>query len=344
MGNEHIVCVDDESILLQSLRQELKADEFFSALAIDIVDSGRAALELIGDILREGDEIPALISDQRMPSMSGEELLLKTQALIPDTSKILLTGYSDIGAVVNLVNGNALYRYLSKPWDRKDLLLTIREACRAYRQKRLVAELSSKIERLTFAMVTVLESTNFYFDEETGDHIERVSLISEFIARKAGLDESFVKLVKLYSLLHDIGKVGLDKEILLKPGRLTAEEFEKVKAHVSIGHQILGNSAIDVMAKNIVLYHHEKWAGNGYVSGLKGDAIPLEARIVAIADVFDALVSERVYKRAFTYDEAKAIIEKEKGISFDPRLVEVFLEGISSVSDPQALFGSPKLN
>lgn len=181
------------------------------------------------------------------------------------------------------------------------------------------------------AMVTALESANFYFDEETGNHIQRISLLSEYIARGAGLDEQFIKAVKLYSPLHDIGKVGIEKEILLKPGKLTPEEFEKIKEHVRIGYRILDSGAIDPMAKNIVLYHHEKWAGGGYPEGLSGENIPLEARIVSIADVYDALVSKRVYKNAFPPEEALSIIREERGISFDPALTDTFLSGMKKL-------------
>jgi HD-GYP domain-containing protein (c-di-GMP phosphodiesterase class II) len=145
------------------------------------------------------------------------------------------------------------------------------------------------------------------------------------------LDEGFVKAIKLYSPLHDIGKVGVEKDILLKPGRLSPGEFERVKEHVRIGYRIIDSGAIDQMAKNIVLYHHEKWAGGGYPEGLSGVSIPIEARIVSIADVYDALVSERVYKPPFTVEEALAIIRKERGVSFDPTLTDIFLAGMESL-------------
>jgi len=240
---------------------------------------------------------------------------------------------------VRLVNGNALYRYLSKPWDRQDMILTIRDACISYRQRRLIAELSLKIENMAFAMVSALENANLYFDEETGNHVRRISILSGFIGERAGLDEGFVKMVKLYSPLHDIGKIGIRKDILFKPGRLTPEEFELVKEHVSIGYRILDDRAIDAMARNIVLYHHEKWQGNGYVEGLSGTAIPLEARIVSIADVFDALVSKRVYKEAMSLDAALCIMRKERGVSFDPDLLDAFISGIEAIKFPEGLYG-----
>jgi putative two-component system response regulator len=333
MSQYHLVCVDDEAIVLQSLRRELKQDPALSGLTVDLADSGPRALALIDEILAEGDLIPVILSDQRMPVMNGDAFILEARKRSPETLCVLLTGFTDINAVVNLVNQNALYRYLSKPWDRNDLIMTVKEAFLSWKRDRIIKDQNEKIEHLTMAMVTALESTNFYFDEETGNHIKRISLLSEFIARGAGLDENFVKAVKLYSPLHDIGKVGVEKDILLKPGKLTAEEFERIKEHVKIGSRIIDSGAIDPMVRNIVLYHHEKWSGKGYPEGLAGENIPLEARIVSIADVYDALVSERVYKPAFSAEEALDIIRKEKGVSFDPDLADAFLTGMASL-DP----------
>jgi response regulator RpfG family c-di-GMP phosphodiesterase len=333
MRTNHIICVDDESMVLQSLRREIKQDSFFSDFAVDVVESGPRALGLIEEIVADGDDVPVIVSDQRMPVMNGDAFLLEARRRSPETLCVLLTGFSDLTAVVNLVNQNALYRYLSKPWDRDDLLLTVKEAYRAWKRERVIQDQGEKIERLTMAMVGALESANFYFDEETGNHIKRISLLSEYIAHEAGFDEHFVKTVKLYSPLHDIGKVGVEKDILLKPGKLTPEEFELVKEHVKIGYRILDSAAIDPLAKNIVLYHHEKWSGKGYPQGLSGDEIPLEARIVSIADVYDALVNERVYKRAFSVSEALDIIRGESGASFDPELVRVFLSGMEGIGE-----------
>ena len=331
MNTPHLICVDDEAFVLQSLRWEFKQDPYFADFEVDLAESGPRALSLIEDILSEGDSIPVILSDQRMPIMNGEVFLVEARNRSPDTLCVLLTGFSDLGAIVNLVNQNALYRYLSKPWDKADLLMTVKEASRAWKRERTIDDQRRKIELLTLAMVAALESANLFFDEETGNHIKRISLLSEYIARSAGMDEYFVKAIKLYSPLHDIGKIGVDKDILLKPGKLTADEFKLVKEHVHIGYRILDNNAIDPIAKNIVLYHHEKWIGNGYPEGLGAENIPLEARIVSIADVYDALVSERIYKSAFSVKEALAIIRQERGISFDPFLTDTFLAGMEAL-------------
>jgi response regulator RpfG family c-di-GMP phosphodiesterase len=334
MKHAHIICVDDEPIILQSLQRELRKDPYLRDFSIEIVDSGERGLKLIDEIISDGNMVSLILSDQRMPIMNGDTFLIDAIKKSPGTLGILLTGYTDINAIVNLINNNALYRYLSKPWDRNDLIMTVKEACKAWEREQIIEDQRQKIQNMTMAMVTALESANFFFDEETGNHIKRISLLSEFLAKAAGLEEHFVQAVKMYSPLHDIGKVGLKKEVLLKPGKLTKEEFEHVKEHVHIGYRIVNNNAIDSVAKNIILYHHEKWNGTGYPEGLVGESIPLEARIVSIADVYDALVSERVYKPAYSVDEALNIIRNEIGISFDPSLAKVFLEKMESSNVP----------
>jgi len=339
MKREHIVCVDDEVVILQSLRRELKSDPFFRDVDMALADNGAEALDVVKEIMESGGSVSLIISDQRMPRMTGDALLAETHRLLPDSMNILLTGYSDIDAVIKLVNTGALYRYLSKPWDRHDLLLTAREALLANRQKMLIKRLNRKIENLTLAMVSALESANLYFDEETGAHIRRIAAISGYIAKKAGLDDEFVRLIELYSPLHDIGKIGIPKEILLKPAKLSCEEFEHIKEHVNIGFRILENDGIEPMAKNIVQYHHEKWEGSGYTRSLAGEDIPIEARIVSIADVFDALTHKRVYKPAYSQAEAIKYLIDGRGTNFDPRLVDIFLEGLASAEYPGTAYG-----
>lgn len=340
MKKEYIICLDDEAIILHSIKQELRSDVFFAGVDIEIVDNGKNALELIADIKAEGHSLPVILSDQRMPLMTGDAFLLKAHALVPRSLKILLTGFADFDAVVKLVNHNVLYRYLNKPWNRHDLLLTLKEACRSFRKSQLIDLQAAKIKHLTMAMVTALESTNYFFDEDTGNHILRIAKLSAFIAEKAGLDEATVTQIRLYAPLHDIGKVGISRDILLKPASLTSSEFEQVKAHVTIGHRIISDEAIDQAAQNIVLYHHEKWNGQGYASGLKGEAIPLEARIVSIADVFDALVSQRIYKPPFTIQQAVEILLKERAVSFDPALIDAFVGNLPAAESYEELLRS----
>lgn len=339
MPTEYILCVDDEAVVLQSLRQEIRNDPFFADIGIEAVDSPHKVRDLVRELTAEGKDIPVILTDQRMPGMTGADMLLGLHDVLDGTKTILLTGFSDLDAVARLVNQNALHRFLTKPWNREDLLLTLREAFLSYRHEKTVKLLTARIESLSHAMVTALENTNHFFDEETGNHVHRISILSEAIGKWANLDPDFVHLVKLYSSLHDIGKVGIRKEVLLKPGKLTSDEFEHIKEHSMIGYRIIDDPDIDPIAQNIVLYHHEKWNGLGYLAGLQGEGIPLEARIVSIADVFDALINKRVYKEAMPLEQALAIIREGRGTSFDPVLTDAFLEGIKSIVFPDDLYG-----
>ncbi len=167
-------------------------------------------------------------------------------------------------------------------------------------------------------------------DTDTGTHVKRISEYSKLLARKCGLDESKSEIIGQASLLHDIGKIGISDQILRKPGKLDSEEFEIIKSHTSIGAKMLenSNSLLLSTAKDIAFYHHEQWCGKGYPNGLAGEDIPLSARIVTIVDVFDALISERVYKDNWSINEVTDFFKKNKGVLFDPTLVDIFISNI----------------
>ena len=189
----------------------------------------------------------------------------------------------------------------------------------------LVEEKTDKLEKITLAMVTALENVNLYNDTDTGNHIRRVSQYAEFFARHYGCSQEFIKRIRIYASLHDIGKVGIPQSLLKKPGDYDNNEFDRVKEHVLIGAKMLDAEGIDPMAKNIVLFHHERWDGKGYARGLAGNDIPLEARIVAISDVYDALTTKRVYKDIYIEKKADSMIISQKGKQFEPKLVDIYM-------------------
>ncbi len=191
---------------------------------------------------------------------------------------------------------------------------------------RQVNEKTHALENLTMALVNALENANLLNDTETGNHIIRVSEFSGLLAECLDASPDFIKRIKLYSPLHDAGKVGIPDRLLKKHGRYTILEAKLMQDHVIIGARMLDSKEIDIMAKNIVLYHHEKWDGSGYVKGLKGEEIPYEARIVAVADIFDALLSKRVYKEAYSKDKAHKIIRELGGTELDPLIVKALLD------------------
>lgn len=183
-----------------------------------------------------------------------------------------------------------------------------------------------KAEELSSILVETFESINQFDQEEAGDHAKRFSLYSVFLAEQLNLDKNKIEEIKKYTPLHDLGKVIIPKEILNKPGKLTPEEFEQVKEHAVIGHKLVEKLNLGKTAENIVRYHHEKWNGKGYPTGISGENIPIEARIAALADVYDNLRQDKVYRKGMSHEKAVEIIKSESGINFDPALVEIFVK------------------
>lgn len=170
------------------------------------------------------------------------------------------------------------------------------------------------------------ELANSFNDCETGEHILRIKNYSILIAEELNCSKFFIKEIEKYSSLHDIGKIGISEVIIKKPGKLDEKEFEEVKKHVKIGWKLIKDLSVSKIAENIILYHHEKYDGSGYAFGLKKEEIPLEARIVAIADVYDALRQKRCYKESYSHEKAVEIIKNERGKHFDPMIVDIFLK------------------
>lgn len=225
-------------------------------------------------------------------------------------------------------------RYLSVRTDITDLV----DANFAIQQttEHLLEELDERHKELQSAQSEVLERLMLaaeYRDTETGNHIVRISRFAELIARDLGMPEPEIQLLVMAAPMHDVGKIGVPDHILLKPGRLTSEEFEVIKTHSTIGASILASDSSDVLrvARDIALYHHEKYDGTGYPYGLAGDEIPLVARIVAVADVFDAVTTVRPYKKAWPVEEAVAHIQASTGSHFDPGVVDAFMRVLPDI-------------
>jgi len=183
-----------------------------------------------------------------------------------------------------------------------------------------------------------------YKDEDTGDHIVRMARYCALIAERLGLPPKEVRNILYAAPMHDVGKIGIPDNILLKPGKLTDEQFDKMKTHTNIGAKILANSKADILriAQEIAISHHEKWNGRGYPQGISGKEIPLVGRIVGITDVFDALTSKRPYKDPYPVEVALDIIRKERGEHFDPEVTDVFLKNIDGILRIREEVGSPE--
>ena len=332
-----ILVVDDEKENLKLMEEMIS---YFGHTVI-ISDNGEDALKKIKE------ESPDLVLlDIMMPGIDGFEVTKRVKEneetrIIPI---VMITGLTDVESRVKAMEAGA-DDLLSKPVDMIELKARINSLLKvkAYNdsmknyQKRLEKEVAQKTKELREALeklektsldtVYLLSKAAEYKDEETGEHIKRISNYSAAIARRLGLKERFIKSILYASPMHDIGKIGIPDKILLKPGKLTPKEWEIMKRHTIIGAKILkGGEGYLKLARIIALTHHERWDGTGYPKGLKGREIPLSGRIVAVADVFDALISKRPYKEPFSVEKSFEIIKEEKGFHFDPDIVDAFFD------------------
>ena len=198
---------------------------------------------------------------------------------------------------------------------------------------------NQELESLTLGLVAALEKANILNDDDTGNHIRRVCSYAALLARVHGESPAFIENMGRFAGLHDVGKVGIRDAILKKPGKLTLKEFEEMKRHTIIGADLLRSAGLPDVAWNVARHHHERWDGSGYPDQLSGEGIPLEARIVAVVDVFDALVNKRCYKPAFTLADARAVMAEASGSHLDTRLVDLFWLQIDEVLEIAAAYG-----
>ena len=331
-----ILAVDDAEMNLDILVETL-GDEYDVAVAMD----GETALDMAAESLPD-----VILLDIMMPGMDGYEVCaeLKKSGITRSIPVIFITALTEEG---DEARGLALgaVDYITKPFSPELVKARVRNhiELKRYRDRleELVSERTRELARTQEAAIESMGTLAECRDPETGGHIRRtcgyVRLLAEGLAETprhaAELDYATIDLLCKSAPLHDIGKVGIPDAILRKPGKLTAEEFEVMKQHPMLGRQAimvaekrLGGNSFLRYAREIAGTHHEKWDGTGYPQGLKGTDIPLPGRLMAVADVYDALISHRVYKAPMPHSEAVAIIREESGRAFDPDVVAVFLE------------------
>lgn len=330
--NETILVVDDELANLRLVDKLLRSQGYTDLMLIS------DPTQVIKTYQRQQPDL--ILLDVNMPGMDGYEVLQGLRdledPLMPPI--VMLTAQHSQEHRLKALSLGAR-DFITKPFDRNELLMRVRNLLDAQLAHKLTANEKSVLAEMVEERTRELHNTRLkivqrlgraseYRDEETGNHILRMSYICALLAKGIGWSEEDCDLILNASPMHDVGKIGIPDGILLKPGKLDPDEWEIMKTHVNIGGEILGDddSALLQMAYDIAMTHHERFNGTGYPNGLAGEDIPMAGRIAALSDVFDALTSERPYKKAWPVEEAVALIKEERGQHFDPQLVDVFLE------------------
>ncbi|ACJ28191.1 Response regulator receiver:Metal-dependent phosphohydrolase, HD subdomain protein [Shewanella piezotolerans WP3] len=329
MEQQTLLVVDDTPANIDVLAGMLKDD-----YQIKVAKNGEIALKIARRL-----PLDLILLDIMMPGIDGFEVCRRLKSdhttrhipIIFVTAKITaedeLKGL-ELGAV----------DYITKPFNPPIVQQRVKTQLALFNQSReLAIKVKQKTAELAATQLKVIQKLGRaaeYKDNETGMHVIRMSHYTHILAKAAGMCEADADMLMAASPMHDIGKIGISDAILRKPGKLTDDEFKEMKKHAEIGAEIIGENESELlkMAKIVAISHHEKWNGTGYPYGLKGEDIPRIGRIVAIADVFDALTCERPYKRAWSVEEAIAHLQQQAGEHFDPQLVPLFLEHMDEIT------------
>jgi len=334
MASDRILVVDDEEPIREIVSSML-------AFANYQCRQARSGLEALA-ILNSGEEFELMLSDLMMADLDGIGLLERTKEKYPDMPVVMVTAVHDISVALAAIR-NGAYDYLLKPFEREQLLATVRRALenrrlkmenRAY-QANLESKVAARTDQLKKAMVNLERSYDITLealgdaldlkDAETEGHSKRVTAFTIAIARAMGLPADQIRVIARGAFLHDIGKMAIPDAILRKPGALDEDEIAIMREHCYRGYQMLRKIPFLTEASDIVYSHQEKFDGTGYPRGLKGEGIPLGARIFAIADTLDAITSDRPYRPAQSLTAARQEIERWSGRQFDPEVVKVFV-------------------
>jgi len=311
-----ILIVDDEPANLKVMREVLG-----NQYRMSFAKSGSAALALL-----EKEQPKLILLDIMMPDMNGFEVceILKSTPALSHIPIIFVTALGDESDEFKGFELGAV-DYITKPISPAIV--------RARVKTHLSLVQAEQLKQAHVDLVHRLGRAAEYKDTDTGEHIARMSQYSKLLALEFGMGEQQAELLRQAAPMHDVGKIGIPDAILLKPGRLTPDEFDHMKQHATIGAQILANSSSPLLqlAHKLAIEHHEKWDGSGYPNGLKGEQISVEGRIVAIADVFDALTSKRPYKEAWGVEEALENMQAQAGKHFDPHLINLFVNKLDAI-------------
>ncbi len=311
--NGNILIVDDilrNRILLRGILQGYRLIE---------VENQEQALEVL-----KTQNIDLALLDIMLPDSTGYELckIIKSHDQWRAIQVIMVTSLNDVDSRVQALASGA-DDFISRPFHIHELLATVKSSLRA---KQYYDQMES-LDSILFMLAAVVEKKDKY----TEGHLRRIAIYAEALAQLAGCSAREQSLIRYGAILHDIGKIGVSESILGKPGKLTDEEYEIMKEHTTIGAQIVANMKIGKELAGIIRGHHERWDGSGYPEGLRGEQIPIGARIVSICDVYDAITTARSYKPAFSHESAIAELQQNAGSQFDPNLVRIFTENICEI-------------
>ena len=302
--------VDDEQHVLRAIDRMFLEREDVTCL---FASSGREGLELL-----RNEQVAVVVSDHLMPDMHGTEFLSRVKDAYPDTVRIIMTAFADVSMAIDAINRCEAYRFVSKPWEPREFVALVDEALTRYR---MIQSLASREETVYLSLAQAVELKDPY----TKGHCDRVAAYAVQLARAAGLDEEMTTDIRHGSWLHDCGKIGVPEWVLNHPDKLSESDFEIIMQHPRWGSEVARLAHMSETVINIIMHHHERYDGTGYPVGLAGDRIPIEARIVTIADVFDALYSDRPYRKAYDFASALEIMDSMTVTHLDPELMRLFL-------------------
>jgi putative two-component system response regulator len=308
-----VLCVDDEPVILQVLRRLLEAQGFETVTTND----PEAAVVAFDD--RPFDVV---ITDIHMPKMDGMTLMRTLRERLPDLPVMVVTGHGTVDTAIQALREGAS-GMLVKPFTGQELLGEVSRALAATQMRHEALQyryLSPVLDSIALTLSTAIEARNL----ETGEHCRQLGILSERVAAVLDQDEHQRMTVRIGGYLHDVGKIGIADAILLKPAGLTEEEMAEMRRHSEIGAAILEVHEAMADIAQIVRHHHERWDGGGYPRGLKGTAIPLGARIIAVADSFSAMTSDRIYRRALPTERVWKELRRSSGSEFDPEVLAAF--------------------
>jgi response regulator RpfG family c-di-GMP phosphodiesterase len=308
-----IMFVDDEA----GIRNALKRLFIDSPHTVLVAASAAEALELL-----RNNTCAVIVSDNQMPGESGIEFLYKARRLAPDSVRVMMTAYANLGTALNAINHCEAYRFVVKPWDNQELVELVNNCVLRFE---LLHSLRLNDEAIYRSLAQAIELK----DQYTRGHCDRVVEFSLALGRRMGLSPDILTHLEHGAMLHDCGKIGVPEATLNFPGKLDKDQMDVIRKHPDWGGEVARAAGMHQITVNIVLYHHEQYNGHGYPTGLAGDDIPLEARIVAVADVYDALASDRPYRKAMSPEDALREFMAMSGTVLDPLIVENFLELVS---------------